>query len=195
VEIFGHFIEKMPDNCEHLTIVFSPTSVPLKQRWRNNGLSADFIADYLQTFFVSSDTDNGKELISHETKYMAKYVVNELLENAMKFSEQNVHYPTRISLYLLKKQLVFYVTNTVNAQSAENFKQLIKTILDSDPQSLYFSQMEANALDESEHAQSGLGFLSMICDYSTQLSWKFEIIDAPPVMQVTTMATLTINES
>lgn len=193
MEIFGHFIEKMPDNSEHLTIVFSPTSVPLKQRWRNNGLSADFIADYLQTFFVGNTVNHGEQCISQEIKQTAKYIANELLENAMKFSEQSVHYPTRISLYLSKEQLIFYVTNTVNAQSAENFKQLIKTILDSsDPQSLYLSKMEANALDESEHARSGLGFLSMMCDYSTQLSWKFETIDEPTVMQVTTMAILTI---
>ena len=31
--------------CEYLTLAFSPTSAPLRSRWRNNGLSADFLAD------------------------------------------------------------------------------------------------------------------------------------------------------
>lgn len=191
MEIFGHFIEKSPDNCEHLSIVFSPTSLPLKQRWRNNGLSADFIADYLQTFFVRKNTENSEQLLSSEIKSAVKYIANELLENAMKFSEQSANYPTHISLYLLKNQLIFYVKNTMREQTVEHFKTIIRTILAADPQTLYLSQMEANALEEN-NTGSGLGFLSMICDYSAELSWKFETLEEPAITQVTTMAALTI---
>jgi hypothetical protein len=35
------------DQGEYLKIGFSPTSIPIQQRWRNNGLSANFLADYL----------------------------------------------------------------------------------------------------------------------------------------------------
>ena len=52
--IFGDFTERKDDHGEHLEIGFSPTSIPIQQRWRNNGLSADFLADYLSTFFPAT---------------------------------------------------------------------------------------------------------------------------------------------
>lgn len=42
----------LPPSQEFLLINFSSSSIPLNQRSRNNGLSADFIADYLTTFFL-----------------------------------------------------------------------------------------------------------------------------------------------
>jgi hypothetical protein len=55
IQTFGDFIE-LPASQEYLIIGFSPSSIPLKQRWRNNGLSADFMADYLATFFRATKT-------------------------------------------------------------------------------------------------------------------------------------------
>ena len=82
-QIFGDFIEN-PSSQEYLIIGFSPTSLPLQQRWRNSGLSADFLADYVSTFFPGGDTTalNRKA----EVKDAVSFVANELLENAMKFS-------------------------------------------------------------------------------------------------------------
>jgi hypothetical protein len=54
-EVFGHFVDIQNCHQEYLKINFSPTSVPLQQRWRNNGLSADFLADYISTFFPGDD--------------------------------------------------------------------------------------------------------------------------------------------
>jgi hypothetical protein len=48
--VLGNFIENLPPSQEYLILSFSPSSIPLKQRWRNNCLSADFLADYLSTF-------------------------------------------------------------------------------------------------------------------------------------------------
>lgn len=193
VEVFGHFIEEIPDNSEHLTLAFSPIVLARKRRWRNNGLSADFIGDYLRVFFIGHYMRRGNDQsASHELEEGVKYIANELLENAMKFSDPTVQYSTHISLYLLEEELIFYVTNTVCPQAVADFKALVKMILETDDvQTLYFSQMEANALDENS-AQSGLGFLSMICDHSAQLSWKFETLDNPAATLVTTMAVLKI---
>ena len=57
-EIIGNFINI--DSCaegEYLQLGFQPSSVPLKQRWRNNGLSADFLGDYVTTFFPRDESD------------------------------------------------------------------------------------------------------------------------------------------
>ena len=57
--VFGDYCEGLPESPEFLIIGFSPGSIPLHQRWRNNGLSADFMADYLMTFFPVDDTKVG----------------------------------------------------------------------------------------------------------------------------------------
>lgn len=52
MQTFGNFIDKFPPEQDSLELTFTPTSVPLKKRWRNNRLSAYFIADYFTTFFT-----------------------------------------------------------------------------------------------------------------------------------------------
>ena len=57
-QIFGDYVNgKSSGESEVLIINFSPTSIPLQHRWRNNGLSADFLADYLSTFSREKTTN------------------------------------------------------------------------------------------------------------------------------------------
>lgn len=197
-QTFGDFVEVMPDDVEYLIIGFSANSIPLKQRWRNNGLSADFIADYLQTFFVGLDEKYAKEghqdaAIPAQSKNAAKYIANELLENAMKFSSDSIRYQTKIAFHLYGDKLVFHVVNAIKPDDVESFQAFIQRLLNAeDPHELYIEQMELNATGENEGG-SGLGFLSMICDYSAKLGWRFETLqDAPPVVLVTTMVSLAV---
>jgi len=53
-QTFGDFMQNLPSSQEYLILSFSPGSIPLRQRWRNNCLSADFLADYLSTFFIGN---------------------------------------------------------------------------------------------------------------------------------------------
>ncbi len=193
-EIFGDFIEPQKDEVEYLIVGFSSASLPLKQRWKNKGLSADFIAGYLQTFFVGRRGNalrNGETIPAHSHN-ATKYIANELLENAMKFSDESARYSTRISFYLHEERLIFYVTNSISAVNREKFQIYIRKLLSCDANALYIEQMEANALDP-ESTASGLGFLSMNCDYSAKLAWKFDAsldgdsTDGKPVSVVTTM--------
>jgi len=193
-ECFGDFIEPRSDDVEYLIVGFSSASLPLKQRWKNKGLSADFIAGYLQTFFVGRKNQdktllNGETIPAH-SRNATKYIANELLENAMKFSDESAKYSTRISFYLHEDNLIFYVTNSISDDNKEKFQNYIRKLLANDANTLYIEQMEANALDPDSTA-SGLGFLSMMCDYSAKLAWKFGILrgdnDEGFVSTVTTM--------
>ncbi len=58
-ETFGAFQDcsDAADALESLLLRFSPSLLPLRQRWRNNGLSADFLADYVTTFFPKDEGD------------------------------------------------------------------------------------------------------------------------------------------
>jgi hypothetical protein len=186
-ETFGSFVEESLEKTEYLSIGFSPSSIPLKRRWRNNGLSADFIADYLQTFSTCAPEDVS------EIKNAVKYVANELLENAMKFSEESLHYPTKITFLLYEDKVIFHVINTVSNNGLSTFQAFIeKFTKEEDLNDFYLRQIEANAEDEKSN-HSGLGFLSMACDYGAKIGWKFEtIFENHPIILVTTSVSLNL---
>lgn len=190
-QIFGYYIDK-PLSQDQLTLKFSPSSIPIKERWRNNGLSADFMADYLGTFVPKDDEDPSSLQRQNELKGAASYIANELLENSMKYCDYNVKFPVTIQLQLDADQIRFFVTNSISPESAQKFIQFIEKLTLSDPSDMYFQQLEANASDING-TDSGLGLLSMINDYSAMLGWKFQLIqDKPEIIAVTTMVQLTI---
>jgi len=196
-EIYGDFNDEEQPECEeYLSIRFSPSRLPLKKRWENNGLSADFIAEYFKIFYVSQQEGNSEEtdeVLLENLRDAVKYVANELLENAMKF-QAPIIYPTaaRIFLSLYEEKLVFYITHSITDEQAKSFEIFVKNLLNNNPQDLYMEAMRASAREENAH-RSGMGLLSMMCDYNATLGWKFESIEGLPLVTVTTMVTLKTN--
>ncbi|HBB33219.1 MAG TPA: ATP-binding protein [Cyanobacteria bacterium UBA8803] len=194
-QIFGEFRENLPSDQEFLILGFSPSSVPIKHRWRNNGLSADFVADYLTTFFPISEDDPSTQERQVEIKSAVSYIANELLENAMKFNDETSNYPIRFGLHLLEETnftVVLFVTNSICCQASDKFQSFIQELINSDPAELYIQQLEKSALDESGKS-SGLGLITMKQDYLAKLGWKFERLQKDAEMvAVTTMVQLTV---
>ena len=196
-QVFGDFEENIfSGNCEFLQLGFSPSSVPIQERWRNNGLSADFVADYLSTFFPASNDNPGSRRRQAEIKSSVSYIANELLENAMKFNYQTSHSPIKFGINLLQKEKVcifLYVTNRVNPQQLLHFEAYIEEFLNCDPEELYVRKVEESMEDE-EQENSGLGLITMKNDYQAQLGWRFETIDdgQEKITNVTTMAQLKV---
>ena len=191
IQTFGDFIESTPSH-EYLIIGFSPSSIPLKQRWRNNGLSADFLADYLTTFFPGNEDDPSTIDRQAEIKSAVSYIANELLENAMKFNDEASDYPIDIKLQLKSDGLIFSVANTIPPQAVGKFQAYIQQLLAGEPSELYIQQLEKNAADES-CTDSGLGLLTMLSDYSAKIGWKFQTVHKEPeVITVTTMVELRV---
>ncbi len=184
--IIGKFIEKAEGSGEYLKIGFSLSSIPLQQRWRNNGLSADFLADYLSTFFPIEDSASaGRQA---EIKDAVSYVANELLDNAMKFSYAPSHHSVIIEMYLEADVIRFYATNCLDPHMVEPFQQFIQRLLTEDPHELYMEQLERNAEGDDKDV-SRLGFLTMLNDYSATLAWRFVPMDQNgDGIMVTTMA-------
>ncbi|MBW4576425.1 MAG: ATP-binding protein [Aphanothece sp. CMT-3BRIN-NPC111] len=190
-QIFGDFIDNFSSSEEYLLLRFSPTSVPLKQRWRNNGLSADFMADYLTTFFPGSEEDPSTFERQNEIKSAVSYIANELLENAMKFSDENMPQPITIQLDLQADKIIFLTTNTISSQVVADFKAYIQELSASDPSEMYIQQLEKQAEVETPIGNSGLGYVTMLNDYMAKLGWKFETVQTEPeVIIVTTMVQL-----
>ncbi len=189
-QIFGDFV---PEECarqECLIIHFSPTSIPLQQRWRNNGLSADFLAEYWTTFFPAHDIPSQRR--QREVKGAIGYIANELLENVMKFSHKPTDHPVRLGLYLEQNEFKFYTHNAIDPSNIDSFQVYIQELLTADTDALYMQQLERNALDGSDSG-TRLGLLTMVNDYDARLSWKFETDSQDPgVITVSTMVRLAL---
>src|SRR6201993_2150690 len=100
--------------CEYLTLAFSPISAPLRSRWRNNGLSADFLGDYVTTFLPADGAGPAFARRQNEVKHAVTYIANELLENAMKYHQSDVEIPIRIHLELASDHITVSVSNGVS---------------------------------------------------------------------------------
>nr|WP_172819690.1 DUF6272 family protein [Gloeomargarita lithophora] len=115
------------------------------------------------------------------------YIVNELLENAMKFSAPDSTSPVTISLEIYSEQLIVRVQNSITPATAERLQEMIDQISLNSPQELYLQKVEANAVGDGQG--SGLGYLTIINDYEAHLGWK--ILPGIPDWQVTTLVQLT----
>jgi hypothetical protein len=189
VQIFGEFVEESPTGDEYLTLHFSPSSAPRKRRWGNNGLSADFLGDYFAAFFPGDVVPDSKISQKDTVKGAVSYIANELLENAVKYSDEDASLPITISLYLYDQQLVFQVINYANADRVEKYQLFIQAMLSADIDEFYTQQMEKAALGEG----SNMGLLTMINDYSAHFGWKFSPSEVDPaVIQVNVLVHLNV---
>lgn len=194
--ILGDFIETFPPDHDALILTFTPNSQRIRNLWRNQRLSAHFLADYFANFLpVQPENPEGGEQWIKEIKGTVSYVANELLENAMKFNLATSDYKVKFGIHFPKEPAaiaVIFASNSVDRQGADKFQNFIQELLNADPEVFYMQQVEASAEDENAEI-SGLGFLTMINDYQAKLGWKFEVIQSDPeIIIVTTMAQVAV---
>ncbi len=186
-EVIGEFSEGMSGVDDGLTLTFSASSIPLKHRWRNNGLSADFLADYVTTFFPKDEDDPASLSRQQEIRGAVAYIANELLENAMKYSEEAIASPTTIKLVLAADAVLFSESNCTGAGRGATFLGFVRELAASDPSEMYLRQLERSA----ESGGSGLGLLTMVNDYGARLAWQFQDLH-DGTMRITTQVRLDI---
>ena len=186
-QVFGEFTENFSERSEFLVLGFSPSSLPIQLRWKTNGLSADFLGDYVKNFFPG-DTSAALNKQT-EVRHAVSFVANELLENAMKYSDKTAGQPVNLEIHLFSHRLVFLSKNSVHQDAIANFQTYLQQITTSDVGEMYINQVE-KSVDNGESESSGLGYLTMIMDYDAVLGWKFEQISNKPDTIVTTMVQL-----
>jgi hypothetical protein len=196
-QIFGEFIEEFPQEHDSLELNFTISSLPIKQRWRNNRLAAYFIADYLSNLLPTDEEDSQRESRLEASKNAVSYVGNELLENAIKSSEEGKQYQVKFGIHLLespnKSTAVIFTKNSMNIQKVEKFQAFIQELLAANLNELYVQQIEETS-EDSEHSEvSGIGLLTIINDYSVKLGWKFELEPSDTqIVNVTTTAQIVV---
>ncbi|MBD2510920.1 ATP-binding protein [Nostoc muscorum FACHB-395] len=189
-ELFGDLISDFPPEHDSLELSFTPSSRPIKQRWRSNRLSAHFFADYFTNFLAVDENDPNQEKIIKESKSAVSYVANELLENAMKFNDDTSNYKVRFGIHLLNDAdsvtAVIFASNSIKLEAEAKLRAVIEKVLTLNTHEMYVHQVEKST---EETGSSGLGLLTMINDYSAKIGWKLETIQQESIfMAVTTMA-------
>jgi hypothetical protein len=186
-QVFGEFTENFSERSEFLVLGFSPSSLPIQLRWKTNGLSADFLGDYVKNFFPG---DTSAALSKQtEVRHAVSFVANELLENAMKYSDKSAGQPVNLEVHLFGDRLIFVSKNSVHQDAIANFQSYLQQITTCDVDEMYINQVEKSA-DNGESESSGLGYLTMIMDYQAVLGWRFEQIANQLATIVTTMVQL-----
>ncbi len=158
------------DDTEHLSVVFSKGRLPVKHRWRNNGLTADFVANYASTFLDPRDSDDPRKLKRiREIKDSVSYVANELLENGLKYHEDSDEDKVglRLRCEIHDDGLILNVSNCAATDAVAALEALARELLVRDVTELYFEKLERNSGESA-----GLGLITMVHDYQAQLAWR-----------------------
>ncbi|OWW00415.1 ATP-binding protein [Rhizobium sp. R693] len=137
---------------------------PLDLAWKHSGMTSDFIAEMMAPRFRPS------KRIYNQLRQDIGYLANELIENAIKF---RVRGEVVIEAIAQPDYFRLRVTNFVDSETADRFKQLLGKVTSNDPGDLLIRQIEANAMAVTGEA-SGLGLLTLMSDYEVQFAWRFE---------------------
>ena len=172
-ESFGQFASELHEKNLCVKIDFPAELVKERKFWPNSNLSAKYVSEYASIFFPVEK--NQPELLRRRTEITdaARYIANELLENAFKFSCTAAQQPVQMALYHYPDRLIITVSNAAHTDKIKIFRSLIHDLTTSDPNDLYVERLEKN-LDHEQALNSGLGFITILINYNTKLGWQIE---------------------
>lgn len=151
--------------------------------WQHASATCEFLGD----MFASHCAKSGQDYT--DARHSIIYLVNELLENAIKFRSPG---DVAIEGSLEDGNFEVTVTNAASAEVAAGFQGLLAEVTTRDPGELLIERIEANAADENSSA-SGLGILTLMNDYGARLGWNFQEDAGGQTVVLSTHATLTLN--
>lgn len=126
--------------------------------WKRCSIVADFFSNYQSQFDCSS-----------KNQMILSTIVNELVENAMKFSEGS-HKHVSISLRQHDSILGIETVNKSTSDHVNNLKAFIERLEKQDIENLFLEQIQSAAISNMD--DSGLGLLTLIKDYNAKLGIK-----------------------
>jgi hypothetical protein len=161
--IIGEF-DVIPDNLPadgQMSMIFQP--IDMMTYWRRCGLSANFVAGFYSYCFPSSESK----------VYSISTIINELLENASKFSKAREG-RIEIELKHYGNLLKVDISNITSKSLKDNFEGFVEKLNPDTVEELYFSTLETKSSDDPK---SGLGILMMLKDFPVRLGYSFKEID------------------
>jgi len=130
-------------------------------QWKRCGMVADFLANYQSTNF--NNRSKAQTILST--------VINELLENAVKFSSDN-NKLINLSLKYFNDRIMIETINATNENNALALNNFVGTLNTNSIEDLFFQKIEYHAKEKIEI--SGLGLLTLAKDYNASLGIKIQ---------------------
>ena len=156
---------------------------PLGVSWQHASATCEFLGDV----FAMRHARAGQDY--NEARHAIIYLVNELLENAIKFRAPG---DIEVRGSLEDGNFEITLTNRAPPDTAVKFQGLLAELTTRDPGELLIERIEANAADENSSG-SGLGLLTLMNDYGARLGWQFSEAPAGGAVLLSTRASLTLN--
>lgn len=153
---------------------------PLDLAWHHASTTSEFLGEFYALQSAVLDLDY------NETRHSIGYLVNELLENAVKFRHPG---DVRIDSSIDDRRFEIRVSNLVDEPTATRFSLLLEEVTSRDPGDLLIERIEANAEDASSSG-SGLGLLTLMSDYGAKLGWTFQRMGDTGLFRLDTFAAL-----
>lgn len=178
---FGDISRSNPASAFAMRIVISDG--PLGVSWQHASETCEFLGDV----FALRHARDGADYT--DARHSIIYLVNELLENAIKF---RVPGDICLECSLAGGNFELTVSNDTSPDSAGRFQALLGEITSRDPGELLIERIEANAADENASG-SGLGLLTLMNDYGARLGWDFRSSTSGTAVALSTHAALTLN--
>lgn len=155
---------------------------PIDIAWHHCDTTSEFLGEFFALGYKRSEQDY------NEARHSIGYLLNELIENAVKFRAQG---DILVESSLEEGRFEVKVSNLIDQRTAARFKDLLAHLASRDPCDLLIERIEANAAD-SGSTGSGLGLLTLMSDYGARLGWVFDARgDCEPV-RLTTFAALDV---
>ncbi len=168
VEQYGDWEEMAAPHAWAISL----NAADLRTRWRRCSLSADFCARYAALSVPPAAPP--PRLSRRDAESVFAYLLNELFENAAKFSSGS-QTAVQYRAWMRPDDVVFQMTNHIRPEGQRPFVALIQELLENDPDELYFQKLEENA--EQDTDGSGLGYLTLIKDYGVHFGFRFRHLD------------------
>lgn len=162
---FGETAQTNGTDCFTISVVFKEGK--LGRSWKQAGTTSEFLGEIVATQSKKYGLDYS------ETRHAIIYLVNELLENAIKFCSPG---DVEVRCSLANSTFELAVINMISPERIPGLQLLIEELTTRDPSDLLIERIEANAADETSSA-SGLGILTLMNDYGARMGWHFS--DAP----------------
>jgi hypothetical protein len=145
-----------------MSLIFQP--IDMMTYWRRCGLSANFVAGFYSYCFQSSESKSNS----------LSTIINELLENASKFSKAKDG-KIEVDLKHYGNLLKVEISNITSKSLKDNFESFVEKLSPDNVEELYFHNLETKA---SNDPKSGLGILMMLKDYPVRFGYSFKEIDS-----------------
>jgi hypothetical protein len=153
---------------------------PLDLAWHHCTTTSEFVGDFF------ADQGRSSNLDFNESRHAIGYLVNELVENAVKFRAPG---SIRIEAFLAGNRFDVTVENCIEETTADSFKRFLADLTAHDPAELLIQRIEANAADP-QSSGSGLGLLTLMSDYGAHLGWEFSPFEEGHKVSLKTYASL-----